>query len=145
MCCSFLVGSSPAPWGRFQARPTGAVVVSESVGSSRFSRGGARLAADEGEQAGVVLGAGGTALEMDPQPGDRRVRVDASQLRLDVAVEFLEALLAGDFRAARSKQPPERRLEVAPVGHRIVSFVPSASPDRSRPWRSLRRASWSVL
>jgi len=52
----------------------------------------------------VVLGAGRTTVEMGSQPGNRRVRVDAGKLRLDVAVELLKALLAGELRATGSEQ-----------------------------------------
>jgi hypothetical protein len=68
----------------------------------------ARLAAselslDEREQAEVLLVASGAAMEMGPHPGDRLVGVGSGELKLDVAVELLEALLAAELRTGGAK------------------------------------------
>lgn len=48
-------------------------------------------------QAVVLLGAGGTALEVRAQPGDRDVGVPAMQLEVDVLVDLREAFVAEDL------------------------------------------------
>jgi hypothetical protein len=56
-------------------------------------------ARDELAQAGVILVAGGAALEVGAHPGHAGVGVLAGELEVDVLVEQLEALLAADPRA----------------------------------------------
>src|SRR5215218_7289302 len=100
----FSLGSSPAPRGRSRNGPRERPRSFRQSRGSKSSYSGAPLAADQSEQARVVLGAGRTTVEMGSQPGNRRVRVDAGKLRLDVAVELLKALLAGELRATGSEQ-----------------------------------------
>ena len=52
----------------------------------------------------VVLVAGGAARQVGVHAGDRAVRVLARHLELDVAVELLEALLAGELRPLGAEQ-----------------------------------------
>src|SRR5215212_11657442 len=128
MSCSFPV-EWPVVQGAIPLYLTGVQLPSaESIGSSRCSSSGDLLAADESEQAGVVLGAGRAAFEMGPEPGNCGLLVDAGQLRLDVAVELLEALLAGELGATGSKQPSECPVEIAPVHHRVSSRVRRLGP-----------------
>lgn len=45
----------------------------------------------------MFLGAGGAAFQMGAHPGNPVVGIVACQFQLDVDVELLEALLAGEF------------------------------------------------
>ena len=68
------------------------------------------LMREQGEQALVVLGARRAAFQVRAHAGNRRVGARARQLELDVAVELVEAALAGHLRAVR---PEEARQEAA--------------------------------
>src|SRR6478736_9086649 len=100
---------------------------------------------DECEEAVVLLPAGRAALEMCAKPGDRRIRIGAGCLELDVAIELVEAGIATDLRLGRPEHAREHVLHVA-ILHQSSSHAPStARPHSSRCPRSLRRASCSVL
>src|SRR5262249_56202292 len=100
----------------------------------------------EGEQALVVLGAGGAALEVGAEPGQRCIGVLACDLQLDVAVELGEAGVASDFGPFRAEQASDDVVQIR-VLHQLASSGerPGARPASSRCARSLRRASCSVL
>src|SRR5918994_1571300 len=103
------------------------------------------LAANQGVQALVLLTAGGAAIEMRAQTGDRRVCVLASELQFDVAVELVEADIAADLRPDGAQEAAECLLQVGSL-HQCSSK--SASMDRPRSARcvrNLRRASCRVL
>ena len=70
----------------------------------------------------MLLATRRASLEMRPQPGDRRVRVGARELELDVAVELLEAGLAADLGLCRPEQTARRRA--------LVSIGPVTAPPR---------------
>ena len=58
----------------------------------------------------MFLGAGGAALEVRSHPGDLRVGIRAGDLRLDVDIELIEALLAGQLGSCGPEQPPEQAI-----------------------------------
>jgi hypothetical protein len=63
------------------------------------------LVGEQRREAVVVLAAGRAALEVRPHARHRGVGVAAGELELDVAVELVEARLAGQLRVGRSEQP----------------------------------------
>ena len=104
------------------------------------------IAADKGAEALVLLSAGGAALEMCSQAWNGRVGVLPSELKLDVAVELLEAGIAADLGSRGAEEAAERLLHVWML-HQFVSSgrESSESPSSARCLRSLRLASCSVL
>src|SRR5919197_1009426 len=101
---------------------------------------------DQRAQAEVLLVAGGAALEMRSQPRDLLLGIRAGDLELDVAVELLEALVAGHLGAGGPQQASQESVEAR--HHRVVpppAVGSSAKPSASRRPRSFRRASWIVL
>src|SRR3954447_16883494 len=91
------------------------------------------LAGDEVAEAAEVLGAGGAALEGGAHAGDPRAGGLAGERQLDVAVELVEALLAGQLRGAGAEGPAEQLVPF------LVLFHPSSSPPvPSRKPRSAR-------
>src|SRR5204863_3007076 len=113
--------------------------------------GSARLGlrADERGEAVVVLMARWAALEVRPHARDRRVRVSSGEPELDVSVEVLEALLAGQLRARRAQQSREQvgvwRDVAAAHGVAPSRTASTASPSAASRALSLRRASGTVL
>jgi hypothetical protein len=114
-----------------------------------FHSAAAGLRADQRREAVVVLVARGAALEVRPHTLDRRVGVLAGAPELDVAVEVLEALLAGQLRALWAEQPAQQF-----GGSRHAAFAhavrpsrseSSASPSTASRALSFLRASWRVL
>ena len=92
-----------------------------ALGGHRAARRPARLAAGadgrgtnlarrclghEHQEALVVLAAGRTAVEVGPMPGTP-CRRPGGKLQLDVAIELLEALLAGQLGSRRAEEPRE--------------------------------------
>src|SRR6476620_3295742 len=75
------------------------------------------FARDEVAQAVEVLGAGRAAVEMRAHAGDPGVAGLAGEAQLDVAVELLEALLAGQLRSARAEHPAQERVAVVVARH----------------------------
>src|SRR4051812_76928 len=80
------------------------------------------FAADEVAQAAEVFGAGGAALEVGVHAGDARIGRLAAEGQLDVAVELLEALLAGQLRGAWPEHSAQGRVSL------LVALHPSSSP-----------------
>src|SRR5205814_4009920 len=101
------------------------------------------LLAQVGQEAVVVLAAGRAALQVRPQPGDDAVRFGSREFELDVAVQRLEALLAGELRLRGAQHAGETVVvEIRCRGHGELPSSARCSP-RSESWaRSLRRASW---
>ena len=64
----------------------------------------------------MLLGAGGTARKVGAKPGEELVGRLARELRLDVAVELVEALVAVDGGLSGAEEPNEDR-----VGHHVTS------------------------
>ena len=92
----------------------------------------------------MLLAAGGAAVEVGPQPGDRGVGVGARELELDIAVELVEADVAADLGLRRAEQPLEAWSDLG----LFITSPPAArrrEPASSRCRRSFRRASCSVL
>ena len=108
-----------------------------------------RLGCQQRREAVVVLAAGRAALEVRAHARHDGVRVAARALELNLAVELLEALLAGQLRAGGSEQPGKQvgGSRAVVVAHerppRVVDS--SASPCSESRARSLRRASCRVL
>src|SRR4051812_37945860 len=105
----------------------------------------ARLAADEREQAVVILAAGGAADKMGTQARDRRVGISAGDFELDVAVKFFETDIAADLGLDGPQQTSQCPLDLEVLGHSSSSQSLSAKPRSTRCARSLRRASCNVL
>jgi hypothetical protein len=59
-------------------------------------------------EAVVVLATGGAAREVGSHARYSSVGVAARELKLDVAIEVFEALVAGQLRATRAEQPAEQ-------------------------------------
>ena len=92
------------PSGRVAAAPAAGVVVRrDGTGQGVLQR---LLAADERAQALVLLAAGGAAVEVGAQAGNRGVGVLAGELELDVAVELVEADVAADLGPAGPRSRP---------------------------------------
>jgi hypothetical protein len=94
----------------------------------------------EGAEAAVLLVAGLAALEVRAHAGDKLVgaRGAVLELDLDVAVELIEALLAGQLGLGGAQEASQDVVwSVGVLGH----AWPSACSRR----RSLWRASWMVL
>src|SRR5215211_9153577 len=101
---------------------------------------------DEVAEAAEVFGAGGTAFEVGVHAGDPRLGGLVGQGQLDVAVELLEALLAGQLRGPGAEDPPQDRVAFAVVAHHSSSpFAPTRKPRAASAPRSLRRASCRFL
>src|SRR5215216_5621726 len=100
--------------------------------------------ADEREQAFVVFVAGGAAFEVRAHAGDLLVGGCGGELELDVVVELIEALLAGELRAGGAEELREelRVVRLVGLGHEKGSVSPR--PRAARAPRSLCRASWMV-
>src|SRR4051812_6976026 len=98
---------------------------------------------DEIAQAGEVLGAGGAAVEVGAHAGDPRVGGVADEAELDVAVELLEALLAGQLGSAGAEDPSQDGVGFAVGLH--ASSSPTRKPRAASAARSLRRGSCRVL
>src|SRR3954447_8244513 len=104
------------------------------------------LAGDEVAEAAEVLGAGGAALEVGLHAGDPRVGALACERQLDVAVELLEALLAGQLRGAGAEDPAQDGVSFFVGLHASSSpSVPPRSPRSASAARRLRRASCRFL
>src|SRR6059058_1584141 len=104
------------------------------------------LAGDEVAEAAEVLGAGGAALEVGVHAGDPRIGRLAGERQLDVAVELLEALLAGQLRSAGAEDPAQDGASFLVALHRVSSpSVPTRKPRSASAARSLRRASCRFL
>ena len=73
------------------------------VGSGRAASGS--LGCDEVTQAVVFLAAGGAALEWARRPGKSLRSGFAGEFEFDVAVEFLEAVIAADFGFCGAEEP----------------------------------------
>src|SRR3954452_6090598 len=100
------------------------------------------------EEALVVLLAGRTALEVSAHARHRRFGVGARQRQLDVAVELLEALLAGQLRPGGAEDAAQaQQVVVLGVAHEDASGSrrSESRPRAARQARSRRRASCSVL
>src|SRR4051794_23297106 len=100
------------------------------------------------EEALVVLLAGRAALEVSAHPRHRRVGVGAGQRQLDVAVELLEALLAGQLGSGGGQdagQAPQGVVLGVAHGELPRSWRSGSRPRAARHERSRRRASCSVL
>lgn len=93
----------------------------------------------------MVIAAGRTAYEVRVHGRHRDVRPGAGQLKLDVRVEMVEALLASELRAGRAEHSAELAAGITPLllGHGTLPIVPI--PRSARAARSLRRASCKVL
>ena len=75
-------------------------------------------------------------------PGTCSSAERAGELELDVAVEFVEALLARQLRTGRA----EESRDEGGFGHGVASVsAPAPRPRAASARRSLRRASWTVL
>src|SRR5437868_15538817 len=61
--------------------------------------GSLAIGRDESPKAFVILPSGGAAFQVGAQARQAGVRVGAGELQLDVLIEQLEALLAGDLEA----------------------------------------------
>ena len=74
----------------------------------------------------MVFSAGGAAFEVGSHARHRGVRVAAGELEFDVAIEVLEALIAGQLRACWAKHA----LKSAGWSHRaeVTHVVSSTSP-----------------
>src|SRR3954453_2073420 len=104
------------------------------------------LLGDEIAQAGEVLGAGGAAVEVRAHAGDPRVGALACGRQLDVAVELLEALLAGQLRGAGAEDPAQDGVSFFVRLHASSSpSVPTRRPRSASAARRLRRASCRFL
>src|SRR3954465_3921234 len=104
------------------------------------------LAGDEVAQAVEVLRAGGAALEVGVHAGDPRLGRLAGERQLDVAVELLEALLAGQLRGPGAEDPAQDGASFLVALHRVSSpSVPTRKPRSASASRSLRRASCRFL
>ena len=93
----------------------------------------------------MLLAAGGAAVEMGAQPGNRAVGVGTGELELDVPVELVEADVAADLGACRAQEPAERAHRVGRLHHFSSSQLSSARPHSCRWARSFCRASCKVL
>src|SRR5205085_3854152 len=87
------------------------------------------------------------ALEVRPHARNDRVGLGARELELDVAVELLKALIAGELRAARAGQGREQTVS---IGKGWCAHDDSRSPSMPMPLApsaalSFCRASWRVL
>ena len=125
-----------------------------TLGAWRCSRGRRRRtavvvnAADELEQAVVVLAAGGAAGQVRPHARHGAVGVAAGEREVDVAVELLEALLAGQLGPAgpssaaisRGARRCGRRSSVVPPVRRAARSKPSAA-SAARSFGARRAAS----
>src|SRR3954469_23167718 len=104
------------------------------------------LAGDEVAQAVEVLRAGGAALEVGLHAGDPRIGGLAGERQLDVAVELLEALLAGQLMGAGTEDPAQDGAAFLLAFHHSSSpLVPTRKPRWASASRSLRRASCRFL
>src|SRR3954447_9813083 len=104
------------------------------------------LARDEVAQTGEVLGAGGAALEVGVHAGDPRIGGLAGEGQLDVAVELLEALLAGQLRLTGAEDPSQDGGAFLVALHASSSPpVPTRKPRSASAARRLRRASCRFL
>src|SRR5690348_6381272 len=104
------------------------------------------LARDEVAQAGEVLGAGGAAVEVGAHPRHPGVGGLAGEAQLDVAVELLEALLAGQLRGVLAEHPAQQRVAFLVARHHSSSPpVPTRKPRVASAARRLRRASCRFL
>src|SRR5215218_6236737 len=101
---------------------------------------------DEITQAGEVFGAGGAAVEVRAHTGNPRVGRGTGERHLDVAVELLEALLAGQLRGGGAKDPAQDRIALVVAFHPSSSLsAPTWKPRAASAARSLRRASCRLL
>ncbi len=94
----------------------------------------------------MLLATGGAAREMLAHPGDGGVRILSEELKVDVAVDLLEAFVAAELGSRR----PEKALDqLGGLGacHGLVSIgrPERECPSSARCLRSLRRASCRVL
>src|SRR6187200_963524 len=100
----------------------------ESIPWRRIAVGG-----DKVTEAVEVLRAGGTAVEVGAHPRDPLGRRLPGEVQLDVAVELLEALLAGQLGGTGAEDPAQDRLLL------LVALHHSSSPPA--PIRKPRSAS----
>ena len=70
--------------------------------------------------------AGLAAFKVRAHPGNRLVGVSAGEFELDLAVELIEALLAGELGVGGSEQPSQERIACP------ESVVSSSSPSGGR-------------
>src|SRR3954468_19693507 len=104
------------------------------------------LARDEVAKAGEILGAGGAAVEVCAHAGDPRVGRLAGEAQLDVAVELLEALLAGQLRVRGAEDPSQDDVAFLVALHASSSPpAPTRKPRSASAARRLRRASCRFL
>src|SRR6186997_2798188 len=94
---------------------------------------------DEVAEAAEVLSAGGATVEVRPHPWDPRLRRLPGEIQLDVAVELLEALLAGQLRRTGAEDSAEdRALLLVTLHHSSSPLVPTRRPRSASASRSLR-------
>src|SRR3954469_9068975 len=67
-------------------------------------RSGRAVVGEERGEAGVLLGAGGAAAEVRGHAGHGALGVGPGELEVDVAVQLVEADLAGDLRLPGAEQ-----------------------------------------
>lgn len=93
----------------------------------------------------MVIAASRTAQQMRAHGRHRDVRSDASQLKLDVRIELIEALVAAKLRIDGANKSLELGAEVVThlLRHGTLPIVPI--PRSASAARSLRLASCKVL
>src|SRR5215207_1252961 len=91
ICSSFVGGRC------IVSDPPGPVLTRDPPSSDAGCGRGGRVGLDQGPQAAMVLSACWAALEVRAHARNRRIGVRPAQLKLEVAIELLEALLAADL------------------------------------------------
>jgi hypothetical protein len=108
-----------------------------------------RIGHEQCEQALVVCPASQAAVEMRAHARDQRVSGAAGELKLHVAVERVEALIAVELRPGRSRETPYQELGAVAVvvgyGASPPRFSSMVSPRAASSALSFCRASCSVL
>src|ERR1044072_9515383 len=94
------------------------------------------LPGDEGQQALVVLGAGRASLKVRVHARELAVRLRVLELGLDVAIELVEAMLAGQLGLARSEQARQLAVRIVWLGHGRLPSPGCAPPAPRRARRS---------
>ena len=108
-----------------------------------------RAVSDEREEALVLFVACWAALEMFVHTRDLLVGVSVGKLELNVAVELVEAPLAGQLGPRRSEEPGEEKAGIGAVGWNHENGYPCTADAQSagavsRP-RSMCRPVWTAL
>jgi hypothetical protein len=91
-----------------------------------------RVGAGKGEEAIVVIAAGRTALEVHAQGRHHDVRPGAGQLKLDVCIELIEALVASELRTGRAEHSHELSGGITPLLPRHGTWATESAHPRPR-------------